>query len=79
MRAEVDHFARERKEMEEQIQEAENQIEWIRSERDIEVAKLSAEKKILQDRLNDAEMQLAQLKSRKRDELKVILSLANSI
>lgn len=71
MRAEVDRFARERKEMTEQIQEVENQLEWMRSERDDKITKLMAEKKTLQDRLHDAESQLSQLKSRKRDELKV--------
>lgn len=72
MRAEVDRFAREKKELSEQIQEVESQLEWLRSERDEEIAKLTSEKKVLQDRLHDAEAQLSQLKSRKRDELKVI-------
>lgn len=67
----MDRFGRERKELAEQIQEAENQIEWVRSERDDEITKLKAEKKTFQDRLHDAETQLSQLKSRKRDELKV--------
>ena len=72
MRAEMDRFSREKKELAEQIQEVESQLEWIRSERDDEIAKLSAEKKALHDRLHDAETQLSQLKSRKRDELKVL-------
>lgn len=72
MRAEVDRFARDKKELSEQIQEVESQLEWLRSERDEEIAKLTSEKKVLQDRLHDAEAQLSQLKSRKRDELKVI-------
>lgn len=70
----MDRFAREKKELSEQIQEVESQLEWLRSERDDEITKLSAEKKVLQDRLHDAETQLSQLKSRKRDELKVVLS-----
>lgn len=76
MKAEVDRFARERKELSEQMQEYENQLEWLRSERDDEIGKLSAEKKVLQDRLHDAETQLSQLKSRKRDELKVHIFLS---
>lgn len=71
MRAEMDRFAREKKELSEQRQEIESQLEWFRSERDDEISKLTAEKKALQDRLHDAETQLSQLKSRKRDELKV--------
>lgn len=71
MKAEMDRFALERKEMSEQMQEIESQIEWLRSERDDEIAKLTSEKKIFQERLHDAEAQLSQLKSRKRDELKV--------
>lgn len=67
----MDRFSREKKELTEHIQEVENQLEWLRSERDEEIAKLSADKKVLQDRLHDAEAQLSQLKSRKRDELKV--------
>lgn len=67
----MDRFARERKELIEQMQEVETQLEWVRSERDEEITKLMAEKKTLQDRLYDAESQLSQLKSRKHDELKV--------
>lgn len=67
----MDRFSREKKELLEQIQDAESQLEWIRAERDDEVARLTSEKKVLQNRLNDAESQLSQLKSRKRDELKV--------
>lgn len=73
MKAEMDRFAREKKELCEQRQEVECQLEWLRSERDDEVAKLTAEKKVLQERVHDAETQLSQLKSRKRDELKVCL------
>lgn len=72
MNAEMDRFALERKEMTEQMQEIESQLEWLRSERDDEIAKLTAEKKTFQERLHDAEAQLSQLKSRKRDELKVL-------
>lgn len=75
MKAELDRFARERKELAQQIQEAESQMEWVRSEKDDEITKLKAEKRTSQDRLHDAEAQLSQLKSRKRDELKVGLSL----
>lgn len=78
MKAELDRFARERKELSEQIQEVESQLEWLRSERDDEVVKLTAEKKVLQDHLHDAETQLSQLKSRKRDELKVCIFLCYS-
>ena len=69
MKAEMDRFAREKKELSEQI---ESQLEWFRSERDDEISKLTAEKKVLQDRLHDAESQISQLKCRKRDELKVL-------
>ena len=75
MRAEMDRFAREKKERSEQIQEVESQLEWLHSERDDEIAKLTAEKKALQDRLHDAETQLSQLKSRKHDELKVLVMI----
>lgn len=71
IRAEMDRFAREKKELMEQLQEVESQLEWLRSERKDEIGKLNSEKKVLQDRLHDAETQLSQLKSRKRDELKV--------
>lgn len=72
MKAEMDRFAMERKELTEQIQEVESELEWLRSERDDEIKKLGAENKALQDRLHDAEAQISQLKSRKRDELKVL-------
>ena len=71
----MDRFAQEKKELSEQIQEVESQLEWLRSERDDEIKKLTAEKKTLQDRLHDAEAQLSQLKSRKRDELKVLVMI----
>lgn len=74
MKVELDRFAREKKELSEQIQEVESQLEWLRSERDDEIKKLNAEKKVLQDRLHDAETQISQLKSRKRDELKVLIT-----
>ena len=67
----MDRLAREKKELVEHVQEVESQLEWLRSERHDEIAKLSAEKKALQDRVHDAEAQLSQLKSQKRDELKV--------
>lgn len=67
----MERFSREKKELSEQIHDIESQLEWIRSERDDEITKLTAEKKVLHDRLHDAETQIAQLKSRKRDELKV--------
>lgn len=75
MRAEIDRLGREKKDMAERIREVENQLEWVRSEREEESAKLHNEKKGLQERLRDTESQLAQLKSRKRDELKVITML----
>ncbi|KAL0407628.1 UNVERIFIED_CONTAM: hypothetical protein Sradi_1697200 [Sesamum radiatum] len=79
MRAEMDRFARDRKELMDQMQEVENQLEWVRSERDDEITKLKAEKKILQDRLHEAETQLSQLKSRKRDELKRVMKEKNAL
>jgi predicted nucleic acid-binding Zn-ribbon protein len=74
MRAEIDKLGREKKDMAERIREVENQLEWVRSEREEECGKLLSEKKGLQDRLRDTESQLAQLKSRKRDELKVVIT-----
>ena len=71
MKAEIDRFAREKKELCERIQEVESQLEWHRSERDDEIKKLTTDRKVFQDRLHDAETQISQLKSRKRDELKV--------
>ena len=53
------------------MREMENQLEWVRSEKDEQIAKLSAEKKNLQVRLNDAESQLSMVKAQKREELKV--------
>ncbi|KAL2236216.1 UNVERIFIED_CONTAM: hypothetical protein Sindi_1353800 [Sesamum indicum] len=79
MRAEMDRVARDRKELMEQMQEVENQLEWVRSERDDEITKLKAEKKILQDRLHEAETQLSQLKSRKCDELKRVMKEKNAL
>ncbi|CAA6670482.1 unnamed protein product [Spirodela intermedia] len=79
LKAETERFVRERKELSEQIAEAESQLEWARSERDEEVKKLSAERKVLQDRLHDAEVQLSQLKSRKRDELKRVVKEKNAL
>lgn len=75
MRSELDRFARERKELTEQVQDVESQLEWLRAEKYDEIAKLVAERKNLQDRLHDAETQLNQLRSRKRDELKVGLAV----
>lgn len=71
MKADMDRFVRERKELSERIQEIGSQLEWLRSEHDDEHKKLSSEKKVLQDRLHDAETQISQLKSQKRDEFKV--------
>lgn len=73
MKAEMERFSREKKELSEQMHDIESQLEWLRSERDDEVVKLTAEKKVLHDRLHDADTQIAQLKSRKRDEMKVPL------
>jgi cell division septum initiation protein DivIVA len=75
MKGEVDRLVREVKDMADRLLEAENQLEWVRSERDEEIGKLLAEKKIQQERLRDSDSQLSQLKSRKRDELKVCLSM----
>lgn len=79
MKAEMDRFSRERKELSLQIQNIESQLDWFRSERDDEITKLTGEKKVLQDRLHDAESQISQLKSRKRDELKVLVSLSSPV
>ncbi|KAM2969916.1 hypothetical protein FF2_016950 [Malus domestica] len=79
MKAEIDCFAREKKELSEQIQEVESQLEWHRSERDDEIRRLATERKVLQDRLHDAETQLSQLKSRKRDELKKLVKEKNAL
>lgn len=68
----MEQYARERKELTEHMLDIENQLEWLRSEKDEEIAKLSADRRVLQDRLHDAETQLSQLKTRKRDELKVM-------
>jgi cell division protein FtsB len=51
--------------------EMEKQVNWVRSEKDEQIAKLSADKKALHDRLNDAESQLSMVKARNREELKV--------
>jgi cell division protein FtsB len=51
--------------------EMEKQVDWVRSEKDEQIAKLSADKKALHDRLNDAESQLSMVKARNREELKV--------
>ncbi|KAL1532657.1 hypothetical protein AAHA92_32639 [Salvia divinorum] len=45
MRAEADRVAQERKELKEQMQEVEAQLEWVRSEREDEITKLRTEKK----------------------------------
>lgn len=71
MKAELDRFAREKKVLSDQVQEIKSQLEWLRTEHDEEIMKLSSEKKALQDRIHDTETQISQLKSRKRDELKV--------
>lgn len=49
----------------------ENQLEWVRSEKDEQIVKLTADKKNLHDRLHEAETQLSQFKAWKREELKV--------
>lgn len=71
MKVEIDRLGRVKKDIAEQLREADSQLEWVRSERDEEIGKLLTEKKGLQERLRDSDAQLAQLKSRKRDELKV--------
>jgi hypothetical protein len=60
------------------MREMENQLEWVRSEKDEQIAKLSAEKKNLQVRLSDAESQLSMVKAQKREELKVEVVVAIS-
>ncbi|KAK1316851.1 hypothetical protein QJS10_CPA05g01382 [Acorus calamus] len=79
LKAEMDRFAREKKELSEQLLEYENQFEWLRLEKDDEIAKISTEKFVLQDRLHDAEAQISQLKSRKRDELKKVVKEKNAL
>lgn len=61
------------------MRESESQLEWVRSEKDEQIAKLSAEKKNIQVRLNDAESQLSLVKAQKREELKVevLVTLSN--
>ena len=71
MKAELERFSREKKELSEQVHDIDCQLEWLRSERDDEIVKLTTEKKVLHERLHDAENQIAQLKSRKREEMKV--------
>lgn len=71
MKAETDRFAREKKDLVEQFRDVESQLEWVRSEREDEIAKLSSDKKSLLNRLHEAETQLSLLKTRKHDELKV--------
>lgn len=71
LKSETDRFAREKKDLFEQLREMESQLEWLKAEHDEEIQKLTSEKKLLQDRLHDSETQLSQLKSRKREELKV--------
>lgn len=79
MKAEMDRFAREKKDLVEQFRDVESQLEWIRSERQDEISKLSSEKKTLLDRLHETETQLALLKTRKRDELKVYFTAILSL
>jgi hypothetical protein len=59
--------------------EMEKQVNWVRSEKDEQIAKLSADKKTIHDRLNDAESQLSMVKARNHEELKVriIVTLHN--
>ena len=59
------------------MREIENQMEWVRSEKDEQIAKLSADRKNLHDRVHEAETQLSQVKARKREELKVIVIVKN--
>jgi len=72
MKTEMDRFAREKKELSEQVRDLGNQLEGLRSERVEEIAEFAPEKKALQDRLCDAETQILQLKIRQREELEVI-------
>ncbi|KAL3745451.1 hypothetical protein ACJRO7_014538 [Eucalyptus globulus] len=73
MKAEMDCFAREKKESSEPVRDVENQPEWLRSERVEEIAKLTSEKKALQDSLCDAESQILQLKTRHSEELEKVV------
>jgi hypothetical protein len=56
--------------------EMEKQVDWVRSEKDEEITKLTADKKVLHDHLNDAESQLSMVKARNREELKVRIIVA---
>jgi flavorubredoxin len=59
------------------MREIEKQMEWVRSEKDEQIAKLSADRKNLHDRVHEAETQLSQFKARKREELKVMVIVKN--
>lgn len=59
------------------MREIENQMEWVRSEKDEQIAKLSADRKNLHDRVSEAETQLSQFKARKREEIKVRVTVKN--
>ncbi|GJN21574.1 hypothetical protein PR202_gb09061 [Eleusine coracana subsp. coracana] len=61
------------------MMEMEKQVDWVRSEKDEKVAKLSADKKALHERLNDAESQLSMVKARKREELKKLTKEKNTL
>ncbi|KAK2631444.1 hypothetical protein EUGRSUZ_L02898 [Eucalyptus grandis] len=69
----MDRFAREKKELSEQVRDLENQLEGLRSDRVEEIAEFAPEKKALQDRLCDAERQILQLKTCHSEELEKVV------
>lgn len=72
MRVGKEHFAQEKMELTDQIQEVKTRLERLRSEQDSKISKLSMEKKLYQDRLHDSEAQQLMLKLQKNDEMKVL-------
>lgn len=55
----------------------ENQLEWLKSENNEKITKLTAEKRSLQDRLHETESQLTQLKARQKEEFKASIDEIN--
>lgn len=70
LKEEKDQFAIDKKHLLKDIKDMESQLEWLKSEKDEKITKLTAEKRSLQDRVHEMEAQLLQLKSRQKDELK---------
>lgn len=70
LKEEKDQFAIDNKHLLKEKRDMESQLEWLKSEKDEKVTKLTAEKRSLQDRVHEMEAQLLQLKSRQKEELK---------